>query len=133
MAANLRKNHWCFTLNNPTSVQYVKDRLDEEDDARYWIFQMERGDENTLHAQGYVEFTDPQRLGAVKKVLRGAHWEGRRGTRDEARDYCRKLDSRLDPPDGPYEGGDWRLEKRGRRTDLIRLREAAHVFRAPFS
>ncbi len=126
MADKDRQHHWCFTLNNPRSAEYVKIRLSAHLDARYWIYQMERGEQDTLHAQGYVEFTKAMRLGAVRQLFSGAHWESRRGTRDEARDYCRKVDR----VDGPWEGGTWKEYKRGRRSDLIRLREAAQEGRS---
>ena len=36
--------------------------------------------------------------------LEGAHFEQRKGTRDQARAYCKKLETRVD---GPFEFGDW--------------------------
>ncbi len=123
---------WCFTVNNPTSVDYLRQRLEEYDGARYWIFQMERSESGTLHAQGYIEFVSTRRMAALKKLLRGAHWEARQGTREQARDYCRKDDTRLDPPVGPFEGGTFG-QKRGRRNDLVLLREAAQEGRSELS
>lgn len=47
----------------------------------------------------------------------------RRGTRDQARDYCMKDDTRMDGDPatvvGPFEYGDWRLGGAGTRTDLL--------------
>ena len=45
------------------------------------------------------------RIVAVKNLLpqlEGAHFEPRRGTRDQARDYCRKAETKVD---GPWEHG----------------------------
>lgn len=62
------------------------------------------------------------RITGIKKLLSGtAHWESRRGTRDQARDYARKDDTRLD---GPWEYGDWGSGGRGTRSDLERVAEA---------
>ncbi len=91
---------------------------------------MERGKTGTLHAQGYIEFTTSQRLTALAKLLHGAHWEARKGPRDAAREYCSKSDGRVS---GPYEGGHWTPQKRGRRSDIIALREAAQAGRSELS
>ena len=50
-----------------------------------------------------------------------SHHEQRRGTRDQARDYCRKVETRVE---GPYEFGEWMVtghggEKRTRDQELL--------------
>jgi len=104
---------WCFTLNNPDE-QLTEDTFGG-DKCRYAIWQEESAPgTGTRHYQGYVEFTTPVRLSGVRKLLERAHWEPRRGTREQARDYCRKPD-RLD---GPWELGSFDAGGAGRRTDL---------------
>jgi len=69
--------------------------------------ELERAPETgRLHLQGYLELTNRGYLTAVKKLrgLEGAHLEARRGTPKEAREYCRKPDSRVA---GPWETGVW--------------------------
>lgn len=108
---------WCFTLNNPANngaqlfegLQYT----------RYCIFQMEVGENGTPHAQGYIELTKPCRLTAMKNMIPGAHFEPRRGTREQARDYCRKEDTRLE---GPFEYGNWSAGGAGKRNDLAEVK-----------
>jgi len=46
------------------------------------------------------------------------HVEGRRGTRDQAREYCRKEESRVDGG-GPWEYGNFGLGGQGKRSDLV--------------
>lgn len=78
---------WCYTLNNPT---------EEERDAQrqltceYHIFGWERGESGTPHLQGYVHFKHQKTLSAVKKLMPRAHLEERRGTIQQAVDYCKK-------------------------------------------
>jgi len=78
---------WCFTLNNYT---------EEERDAlrslkcKYIVFGYERGEEGTPHLQGYVHLSTQKTLSAMKKFIPRAHLEPRRGTIDEAVDYCKK-------------------------------------------
>ncbi len=98
---------YCFTVNNPT---YTPEELPEY--GRYAIIASETGDEGTPHLQGYIEFTRPCGLRYVQKWLKcKAHCEYRRGTRDQARDYCMKEDKE------PIELGTWVLSP-GTRTDL---------------
>lgn len=103
--------HWCFTLNNPDE-QLTEDTFGVH--FRYACWQEESApDTGTPHYQGYVEFKAPLRLSAVRKLLGGAHWEPRRGTREQAREYCRKPGQLA----GPWELGEFNLEP-GKRTDL---------------
>lgn len=67
----------------------------------YLVFQKEKGKKNTIHFQGYVEFSKQTRMTALKKITFGKsmHWEKRMGTRPEAREYCMKDDeTRLEEP-----------------------------------
>lgn len=109
---------WLFTLNNPTlfeSATYLQSRLKKHKDFRYAIFQKEMGKNGTPHYQGYIEFSKPVRFAALKKLLSRAHWEARRGTRNEARDYCRKLETKVG---STIEIGIWNANGAGNRSDL---------------
>lgn len=103
---------WCFTVNNPT---FAPEDLPAATYERYVCWQLECGENGTVHVQGYVEFDRPVRLAALKRWLATAHFEKRHGTREQARDYCRKEDSRLA---GPYERGDFAAGGAGTRNDL---------------
>jgi len=90
------------------------------DKVRYCIYQRELCPTTQKpHFQGYLELTSPQRLAALKKHwCETAHYESRKGTRDQARDYCRKADTR-DPEFQTVEFGEWEYPKgQGSRTDL---------------
>lgn len=106
---------WCFTLNNPQlEPQALYEALNNALPLRYLVFQLERGQAGTTHYQGYAEMTSGVRFRAIKNVIPAAHIEKRRGRRDQARDYCRKTDTRQE---GPYEFGTW-IPGQGARTDL---------------
>lgn len=109
-----RARNWCFTLNNPEG------ELPEFDDVRYVAWQLESGSEGTQHWQGYAEFTRAVNLGTVRRWLPRAHWEPRRGTRDQARDYAMKEDTRVG---GPWERGEFE-QRRGQRSDIEAVRDA---------
>lgn len=96
---------WCWTLNNPTDeestfLQSVITQWGEESNIRYLVFQKESGEEGTPHYQGYVEFKTKRTMAQVKTALGSTrvHLEQRRGTPQEADDYCQKEESRLEGP-----------------------------------
>jgi len=83
------------------------------DPIRYVCGQLEKG--THVHFQGYLELTRPMRMAGIKKLfVDGAHYEVRKGTREEARAYCMKEDTRID---GPYEWGELSAGS-GQRSDL---------------
>lgn len=93
--------------------------------VRYVIYQHERGESGTDHNQGYLELCKPQRLSALRSHLRAvtgepstSHFEPRRGSRDEAKEYCRK-ERPADLSDGErVEIGEWAAGGQGQRQDL---------------
>ncbi len=114
---------WCFTWNNPDlNADDLTVLFQGHPHFRYVIFQREKGENGTVHYQGYVEFKRSVKFGGVKKLLKNAHWEKRMGSRDAARDYCRKEDSR---EDGPYEAGDFQKGGQGTRSDLQEIAKIA--------
>jgi len=110
MAQQAAYLYWCFTLNNPESNDVPEHKAEQ-----YISWQREEGEAGTEHLQGYVEFTCRQRLSALKKWLPTAHFESRKGSADQARDYTRKEESRKE---GPWERGTFTPTTQGQRTDL---------------
>lgn len=112
--------HYCFTLNNP-----AKNEIDFSlyDCVRYAVWQREIGSKGTPHLQGYLELSAPRKFSTiVNKIpdLKGAHFEARRGTREEAREYCRKEETNVE---GPWEYGEWESGGQGARNDLTAVLE----------
>lgn len=90
------------------------------------VVQAERGESGTYHFQGFCIFGKKLRLTQLKKYPFGGnlmHWEKRQGTRDQARAYCMKEDSRQD---GPVELGELPATNQGKRSDLARIAEMIH-------
>lgn len=106
---------WCFTCFD---TEYAID-FDDFEDARYLVYQTELCPTTyTPHYQGYIEFKRPVRRTAVTKILKRTDCRTRWGTREEARAYCMKEDTRAD---GPYEFGVWEEGGQGTRTDVASL------------
>lgn len=115
-----RARNWCFTINNPeNNIELSADEI-ERFHIRYLVWQKEQGEQNTEHIQGYIEFSKVKRMSALKKMgfLNKGHFERRRGTRAQARDYCMKEDTRIE---GPFEIGEFVVQ--GKRSDLIEVKD----------
>ena len=80
---------WCFTnFDTAKELEFNKDKI------RYIVYGRELcPTTNREHYQGFAIFTRTVRIPQAKLWLGGGggtHLEPRRGTRDQARDYCRK-------------------------------------------
>lgn len=106
--------NWVFTWNNFTADH--QEILKEA--GSFVVYQHEVGKEGTDHLQGYIELQKKARLSAMKKLLPTAHWESRKGTADQAYDYCTKEDTRVA---GPWEFGE--RKQQGARSDLIKAKK----------
>lgn len=99
---------WCFTSYK---ANFHQDLVTENNLIKYIVYQKEKcPDTGREHWQGYVQLKKTARMAAVKAILGdpAAHLEVKRGTRDEARAYCMKEESRIE---GPFEWGSFRAEK----------------------
>lgn len=137
----MTSRYWMFTINNPelTNEQLVA-RFTQSRQFRFVVFQLERGDEGTLHFQGTPIFQENRSLlvpifppnstllgylgllneRALVFIRRNysdtAHWERRRGSHRQALTYVTKEDTRVD---GPWEAGDVPVDAgQGTRTDI---------------
>lgn len=101
---NVQKRHWCFTayaghlgLDDDFSSEEIIDAMRSHWESvndlpgiRYAIAQIEMcPTTHRLHIQGYLEFKDSKRMNTIYKMF-PANLEYRKGSRDDARDYCRK-------------------------------------------
>ncbi len=110
-----RQRHWCFT----SFLEHIPAVFDQ-DIVRYCVYQRETGEAKQRdHFQGYIEFFDPMRMGQIKSILGECHLEPRRGSRHQAREYCRKKASAV--PDSQFEFGVWRqdLSRKRKLRDLL--------------
>lgn len=116
--SNTVNKAYVFTINNYTDDDLTAlDLLETDARVRYAILGFEEGANGTPHIQGYLELHKAMRLKAVVGILGGrAFAEKRKGTRDQARNYCQK--------DGTFhEIGEWNTKGQGHRSDLQVLME----------
>lgn len=104
--------HVCFTVNNPANVEFSW----PEEIVRYAIWQKERSQQGIYRLKGYVEFNKKMSMRKAKVALGNlAHFEERRGPRDQARANRMKSESLVD---GPWEFGHWVIGSAGARDDM---------------
>lgn len=109
-----RVRAWCWTLNNPAEDDEEKiRRLWEGGYVTYVLFGREVSESGTPHLQGYLELPKKRTLGGLKRLIGDRpHLEPRRGTQQEAMEYCKK--------DGNFvEFGN--PDAQGERTDLKKI------------
>lgn len=112
--------NYCFTINNPTQDDYNDiSAVKSHESFNYLIYSIEKGENDTTHIQGYVEFTKKLRFNTLKLILKRAHLEQRKGTQKQAIDYCKKSDTHIS---GPFEFGT--LKKQGKRNDIIAFKDS---------
>lgn len=91
-----------------------------QETCKYYVIGKEIATTGTPHLQGYAEFKNPRYPKAVAQLLKGCHIEIRKGTREQATDYCKKDGNYIEHEDG--------FQPQGKRTDLSfypTMREAA--------
>lgn len=117
--------HWVFTLNGDKKVledTYTKwqDQKAFGDILDYLIVGKETGAGGTFHLQGYLTLKKKNRRSWVKaNFCNEAHYEQRRGTHAQARDYIK---NNPDKPDAVYfEWGAVDQPEERARTDLTSL------------
>lgn len=96
-----KTRNWCFTLNNPTEEErrFFAEMRALPRGLLFLILQEERGENGTVHFQGYLECATTHNINWLKNNFNPrAHFEVRRGTAQEAIAYCCKEDTRV--PDG---------------------------------
>jgi hypothetical protein len=85
------------------------------------IFQEEIGENNTPHLQGFIAFKTRKRLTQLKKWIPEAHFEVARGSPEENKAYCSKVESRYGEI---IEYGDFNaIPTQGKRTDMEDIKE----------
>lgn len=103
----------CFTLNNYTEEEY-ESVINWE--CQYLIVGKEVGENGTPHLQGYVEWNNSKRFSVLKNLNPRIHWENRKGTANQASDYCKKSDEKA------FIKGT--ISKQGKRSDLTECCDA---------
>lgn len=83
--------YWCFTINNPSTED--NNQLDFEtwnNTVQKAVYNLEMGENGTLHYQGYIELKHHKTLAWMKRKLPRAHLEKRKGNQYQAILYCLK-------------------------------------------
>lgn len=84
------KVRWVFTLNNHKEEDFNNIKIWLLDRCKTYAMQEELGESGTKHIQGAFVLKSKCRISGLKNVvgLERAHFEGMKGTIDEAMSYC---------------------------------------------
>jgi len=83
---------------------------------KYAVYQLECGEDTGYpHWQVYLISTQRIRINGLRAATHNSHWEIRKGTHQQAKEYCSKEETRLD---GPFYYGEEPVLQPGKRTDL---------------
>lgn len=108
-----RAQYWVFTLNNYTEdeLTFINNLITNPSFA-YVSYGKEVGEQGTPHLQGHLELHNRLRLNQLKDLLfPRVHLEVRRGSFEQAEEYCQK--------DGDFYSFGERVSRgTGKRTDL---------------
>lgn len=95
---NTKGRNWMVTLNNPTDAErefYQNFQLG--DYFNYFVYQEEKGENGTVHFQGYLECRQQiKKSWLIIHFSPRADYRVRRGTQEEAIAYCKKEDTRVE-------------------------------------
>lgn len=117
---NSRSRDWILTINNPSDQD--KETFDKLGSLKspqvlHWIYQLEKGEEGTVHIQGCIRFKNAIILSTIKKIFPRAHLESAHSY-PACIKYCSKEESRIEEPK------EWGVRpEMGRRKDLEALAE----------
>lgn len=107
-----RARGWVFTLNNYTEdeVNLLSKGGSSPDAVVYLTFGKEVGDSGTPHLQGYIHFTSVKSFKQAKAAISDrAYVDKRKGTPQQAIEYCHKDGEVVEYGERPHQG---------KRTDL---------------
>lgn len=115
-----RARSWCFTVNNPSEAEILVPQSWDPSDYKYLVYQLEKGEEETPHLQGYISFNNAKRFSEFRKFFTGerAHIAVAKGTAKQNKKYCTKESGRIQ---GPWEFGE--LPHQGKRSDLLACKD----------
>lgn len=117
--SRLQSRNWVFTLNMDDEDMFeINVPLEECSQLQFAVYQLECV--SHYHYQGYLEMKVQVGRCFLRKLLPGAHFEVRRGSQQEAIDYCVKQESRVD---GPFFIGT-KKNRSGQRKDYDEIHEA---------
>lgn len=82
-----RSRAWVFTINNYTDDDEAGIAMCG---AQYTVYGKEVGEQGTPHLQGYMYFKSQRTMKSISKKLPRAFLDVRRGSHEQAREYCVK-------------------------------------------
>lgn len=124
-----QSKYWCFTINN--QIDEWRDSISPQaklsflaTEVIFCIWQIEEAPTTARqHVQGYIELAKRLRRNQLSRVFgSGVHLEKRKGTRQQAKEYCEKSETKVS---GPFSFGTWVEENKVTKPDTLQDIKAA--------
>jgi len=107
------KTHQFKVIERPffKDVNAIRQYISNFSTFKYSCFQIEKGGNcETVHIQGFITFKNPMTWSTFKNYFPCSHFNKCLSNNTSCRQYCSKIETRID---GPYEDGEF-IEERGR-------------------
>lgn len=117
-----RTRNYVFTVNNYDGED--EDQvysLAHDESVKYIVVGKEVGESGTPHLQGFICFNQPKSLNQVKRLFPTAHFEEKRGTFQQAADYCKKEGNYFEAGTLPMDGVEKGLAGAEAMEELMRI------------
>lgn len=128
MSMKPARNYIVTSFNAPPIMRSIFEAEDTAHKIKYVVWQREQcASTGRKHWQMYIELTRPQRPAFVQKLIgdNTAYVVQRKGTPQQAADYCKKTDTRVAEDDGYYGYHEYgESYPAGHRTDIMAIKEA---------
>lgn len=111
-----RARGWVMTLNNFSEMEYRDIVTFMKNETEYGVIGIERGSSGTPHLQMHMEFKNMKSAKQLKAINNRMHIEKRKGTKEQAAEYCKK--------EGMYEEFGKLKDEKGKRNDLLEVKKA---------
>jgi len=125
MTKQMKYRNICFTDFDVSDdkIEHLMKNTTIDPRVKYLVFQLEETQTEKLHIQGYLELNEQVAMSTVKKLLTneknsGIHIENRKGSAQEAANYCKDPIKRYSETEF-FEFGN--ISQQGKRTDLSEM------------
>lgn len=138
MKKGFKSKYWIFTynmnnINRRILPTIMMDWIIKSGVVDYCIFQLEKGENETEHYQGFISYKNQKHLNSINKYWKNyGVWIAASRNPNAARQYCMKISTRVlknGIDAGPWEHGTWIIKKelKSKKAEKRRMETAEKI------